>query len=77
MADAVTETKTRTGAVQSIERAFSLLESMADAGGTLGLSHWRTSPASHSPQSTDCCGRWSISATCARSHRANTFSGHA
>ena len=38
MADAATETKTRTGAVQSIGRAFSLLELMADAGGTLGLS---------------------------------------
>ena len=38
MADAATETKTRTGAVQSIGRAFALLELMADAGGTLGLS---------------------------------------
>ena len=38
MTDAAPETKTRTGSVQSIERAFSLLEMMADAGGTLGLS---------------------------------------
>ncbi|HEY9395684.1 MAG TPA: helix-turn-helix domain-containing protein, partial [Nocardioides sp.] len=30
--------KARTGAVQSIERAFALLETMADAGGTMGLS---------------------------------------
>jgi IclR family acetate operon transcriptional repressor len=35
---AVAETKTRTGSVQSIGRAFSLLELMADAGGTLALS---------------------------------------
>jgi IclR family transcriptional regulator, acetate operon repressor len=39
MAEAAAETKTRTGSVQSIERAFSLLEMMADAGGTLPLSH--------------------------------------
>ncbi len=38
MADAAPEPKTRTGSVQSIERAFSLLELMADAGGTLALS---------------------------------------
>ncbi len=38
MADTVSETKTRSGSVQSIERAFALLELMADAGGTLGLS---------------------------------------
>ena len=39
MAEAAAETKTRTGSVQSIERAFSVLEMMADAGGTLPLSH--------------------------------------
>ena len=39
MSEAATETKTRTGSVQSIERAFMLLELMADAGGTLPLSH--------------------------------------
>ena len=38
MADAATEPKSRTGSVQSIERAFSLLELMADAGGTIALS---------------------------------------
>jgi IclR family acetate operon transcriptional repressor len=37
MADSATEPKARTGSVQSIERAFSLLELMADAGGTLAL----------------------------------------
>ena len=31
--------KARTGSVQSIERAFGLLETMADAGGMMGLSH--------------------------------------
>ncbi len=31
--------KGRAGGVQSIERAFALLETMADAGGTMGLSH--------------------------------------
>ena len=30
--------KGRTGSVQSIERAFGLLETMADAGGMMGLS---------------------------------------
>jgi IclR family transcriptional regulator, acetate operon repressor len=35
---AASETKARTGSVQSIGRAFSLLELMADAGGTLSLS---------------------------------------
>src|SRR5690349_12394523 len=38
MTDATPAPKTRSGSVQSIERAFSLLELMADAGGTLGLS---------------------------------------
>jgi IclR family transcriptional regulator, acetate operon repressor len=38
MTDSVTEPKTRSGSVQSIERAFVLLELMADAGGTLALS---------------------------------------
>jgi len=38
MAEAAAETKTRSGSVQSIERAFLLLEMMADAGGTLPLS---------------------------------------
>jgi IclR family acetate operon transcriptional repressor len=38
MADAAPKPKTRTGSVQSIERAFTLLELMADAGGTLPLS---------------------------------------
>jgi IclR family transcriptional regulator, acetate operon repressor len=38
MADSATEPKARTGSVQSIERAFSLLELMADAGGTFALS---------------------------------------
>ena len=38
MADATPAPKARTGSVQSIERAFSLLELMADAGGTLALS---------------------------------------
>lgn len=34
--------KTRTGGVQSIERAFGLLEAMADAGGMMGLSQLAT-----------------------------------
>ncbi len=38
MAHAAPEPKTRTGSVQSIGRAFSLLELMADAGGTIALS---------------------------------------
>src|SRR6201990_359551 len=38
MADSATEPKARTGSVQSIGRAFSLLELRADAGGSLGLS---------------------------------------
>ena len=37
-----TEAKSRTGAVQSIGRAFFLLELMADAGGTLALSQLAT-----------------------------------
>lgn len=37
-----TGTKSRTGSVQSIERAFGLLEMMADAGGMLGLSQLAT-----------------------------------
>jgi len=32
----------RAGGVQSLERAFSILETMADAGGTLGLSQLAT-----------------------------------
>lgn len=36
--DAETPSKPRTGSVQSIERAFSLLEMMADHGGPMGLS---------------------------------------
>ncbi len=40
----MTETsgKARTGSVQSIERAFGLLETMADAGGMMGLSQLAT-----------------------------------
>ena len=44
--------KGRTGSVQSIERAFGLLETMADAGGMMGLSQlatasgWRWRPVS-------------------------------
>jgi IclR family acetate operon transcriptional repressor len=40
--DVVAETTARSGSVQSIERAFGLLELMADAGGMLGLSQLAT-----------------------------------
>jgi len=73
MADATPAPKARTGSVQSIERAFSLLELMADAGGTLALS--QLANQSGLPlRSTGCSERWSISATSVRSRRANTFS---
>ncbi|KAA8884363.1 IclR family transcriptional regulator [Nocardia colli] len=39
---AANETKGRTGGVQSIERAFGLLETMADEGGMMGLSQLAT-----------------------------------
>src|SRR6187455_3055298 len=39
---AETNGKGRTGSVQSIERAFGLLETMADAGGMMGLSQLAT-----------------------------------
>ncbi|MFG1794941.1 IclR family transcriptional regulator [Nocardia sp. NPDC049149] len=39
---AANETKGRAGGVQSIERAFGLLETMADEGGTMGLSQLAT-----------------------------------
>lgn len=39
---AATATKGRAGGVQSIERAFGLLETMADAGGMMGLSQLAT-----------------------------------
>ncbi|GAB3936575.1 allantoin degradation transcriptional regulator AllR [Kribbella albertanoniae] len=39
---AETSGKARTGSVQSIERAFGLLETMADAGGMMGLSQLAT-----------------------------------
>lgn len=42
MADSAPEPKTRTGAVQSVERAFLLLELIADAGGTVSLSQLAT-----------------------------------
>lgn len=42
MTDEAASGKSRSGAVQSIERAFSLLELLADAGGTLGLSQLAT-----------------------------------
>jgi hypothetical protein len=71
---AATEPKIRTGSVQSIARAFSLLELMADAGGTPSLSS-QTNPDCPCPRSTGCCGRWSTSATSAKSPHAFTFSG--
>ena len=36
--DAHGRSTARSGSVQSLERAFGLLETMADAGGTIGLS---------------------------------------
>ena len=42
MSDAAQETRPANGGVQSIERAFDLLEMLADAGGALGLSELAT-----------------------------------
>lgn len=39
MADMEADKKGRSGGVQSVERAFGLLETMADHGGMMGLSH--------------------------------------
>jgi len=48
MADSATEPKARTGSVQSIERAFSPLELMADAGGKATVSMHGTATDSQS-----------------------------
>ena len=66
--------KARSGSVQSIERAFGLLEMMADAGGMMGLSQLARPPGCRCRRSTGWSARSWTSATCARSRRGSTCS---
>ncbi len=63
----------RSGTIQSIERAFGLLETMADHGGTMGLSQLASSRACPFRRSTG-CGPSSTSPTCARTRAASISS---
>ena len=47
------------GGVQSLARAFVILEAMADAGGEIGLSQLATQAQLPRPPSTAWCARWS------------------
>ena len=64
--------KTRSGSVQSIERAFSILELMADQGGAATVSQLAASSGFRCPRSTGSCAPWWTSATWPRSRRAST-----
>jgi hypothetical protein len=69
-------TTRNSGGVQSIERVFELLETMADAGGVIGLSQLASQSGFRCPPSTAWSARsWTL-ATSARSRRVSTRSGH-
>ena len=63
------------GGVQSIERVFELLETMADAGGVMGCRSSRRSRGFRCLPSTGWSARSSTSATSARNPRVNMHSG--
>ncbi len=63
------------GGVQSIERAFTILETLATGGGVMGLSALAAESGCPCRPSTGWCAPWSTWATCGRSRPGSTRSG--